>query len=160
MSHYKRALPIFPCDTTTVERLSRGKGSPVIIILLMLHSSPDGPHLSIPSLLPSRHLHFHISLSSSVSSHRLIFFCLSGEQTRAERRETQRDKEEAKDDKNKLEYGNGQTDLSKKREVLCLSSLEVFVITGPCLYEQTGFRQRIHLEYVLPALEHFSLSSH
>lgn len=144
-----------------MERLSRGKGSLVIIILLMLHSSPDGPHLSIPSLLPSRHLHFHISLSSSVSSHRLIFFfCLSGEQTRAERRETQRDKEEAKDDKNKLEYGNGQTDLSKNREALRLSSLEVFVITGPCLYEQNVFGQRLHQEYELPALEHFSLSSH
>lgn len=44
-----------------------------------------------------------------------FFLGLSGEQTRAEKRETQRDKEEAKDDKNKLEYGNGQTDLSKKK---------------------------------------------
>lgn len=114
-----------------------------------------------PSLSPSPFPHIPVFISFlSPPDFFYFFFCLSGEQTRAERRETHRDKEEAKDDKNKLEYGNGQTDLSKKREAVCLSSLEVFVITGPCLYEQNGFGQRIHLEYVLPALEHFSLSSH
>lgn len=68
MLHYMRALWIFPCDTTTVERLSSGKGSLVIIILLTLHSSPDGPHLSIPppslSLSPFPHIPVSISFLS------------------------------------------------------------------------------------------------
>lgn len=53
----------FPVDTncSAVE----SKGSLVIIILLLLHSSPDGPHLSIPtpSSSPSLFPHIHVFIS-------------------------------------------------------------------------------------------------
>lgn len=66
------------------DRAMESEGSLVIIILLLLHLSPDGPHLSItppstpphpPSLLLLSHLllHFHISLSSSVPPRQLIW---------------------------------------------------------------------------------------
>ena len=60
------ALQIFPCDTTTVERQRvESQHSMVIIILLLLHSSPDGPHLIIPatSLSPSPFPHIPVFIS-------------------------------------------------------------------------------------------------
>lgn len=63
---YIRALQIFPCDTTTVERQRvESQRSMAIIILLLLHSSPDGPPLIIPatSLSPSPFPHIPVFIS-------------------------------------------------------------------------------------------------
>lgn len=110
---YMHVRWLFPCDTTTVGEYSSRKSSLVIIILRMLHPSPDGPHHSI-SLLPCPCLHFHISLSSSVSSHHLILSLWGADKNRE--RETQKDKEKAEEDKNKFETNRNQkTDLSKNR---------------------------------------------
>lgn len=76
--------------------------------------------ISSSPLLPCPCLHFHISLSPSVSSHRLILSLWGADKNREW--ETQKDKEKAKDDKNKLETDrNGQKDLSKKRSSISLT---------------------------------------
>lgn len=54
------ALWISPGDTDIAETAVESNGSLVIIILLLLHSSPDGPHLSLPPPSPSPSLFHHI----------------------------------------------------------------------------------------------------
>lgn len=136
---------------TTVERLRSGKDSLVIIILLMLHSW-WGSSLRFPTAPPPPPrpcLHFHISLSSSVSSHRLILSLWGADKNRG--RGMRRDKEKAKDDKKKLETDRErQKDLSEGRGVPFLSQLEAFVIIGLCLYGAKHFGQLILRENNIP----------
>lgn len=83
-----------------------GKGLLVIIILLLLHSSPDGTH-PIPPIL-----YFHISLSSSVSPHHLILSLQRADKNRE--RETARNREMARKQKTRIRWK--QTDIHREVE--------------------------------------------
>ena len=119
------------------DRAVLSKVSLVIIILLLLHSSTDGPHLSIPPATSFPLLYFHISLSSSVSPHCLML-SLQGADSNRER-ETARNKEMERKQK-MTRIRRKQTDIvrgveaereEEERGVVFLSHLRSFVITCP-----------------------------
>lgn len=134
---YMHALQIFPCDTTTVERQNREKqgltghyhSTPVTLISWWA-SSLHCPSLPVP---------FSISTYPCLHQFPLTaWFCLSGEQTRIEKRrqtETQRDREKARDDKNKrgtkMDRGMEAEKEKEERGEYFSRIWKAFVITGP-----------------------------
>lgn len=125
---------MFQHDTETAQRPSDGKGSLVIIILLMLHSLPDGHHLSFPpSPSPFPRIPVFISSLSATDFFILFylffyyvfiyfFFASLGQQTRSGKRES--DEDEASGDKKKLETETDRrAGLSESRDKLRLSHI-------------------------------------
>lgn len=133
-----RALRIFPCDTTAVERRSSGEQglaghyhSPPVTLISWWASSLSSPSFPVP---------FSVSTYPCLHQFALTaWFCLSGEQARTEtgrQPETQRDRGKAKDDENKMETDrNGQKDAGgkrrRKRGIILISHLKAFVIIAP-----------------------------
>lgn len=125
------------------DRAVESKGSLVIIILLLLHSSPDGPHLSIPPPSLSASLFPHIPVFISFPS--LPDFVSLGSRQERRKGDSQKHREiERKEKMTRIRWkqteGCKQKEESKGREGLYFLTSEslcnhwTLLVTAKCLW--------------------------